>query len=167
VTHEWDLDGDGIYDTSGPLVPWLAPAVGLHPVELRVTDDNAPPKTDSDLFVVDIVNRPPLAEPGLAYEISEGQSLQLDASGSFDPDAPCGDSIAEYQWDLNGDGLYDLSGPDAVVPVDWPFLASLIPPLLYPADPGTGLPNNPITLRVVDTLGEEALAGTTLTIYAP
>jgi hypothetical protein len=165
VLYEWDLDDDGIYDMSGPVVPWFAPALGPHPMTLRVTDDNAIPKADSDSFVVDIENRPPLADPNGPYDITLGEGLLLDASGTVEPDFPCGDSIAEYQWDLNGDGLYDIISPNAVEFVAWPFLSTMTPPLLYPADPGTGLPNNPITLRVVDSLGEENLAGTTLTIY--
>ncbi len=55
----------------------------------------------------DIVGDQPTADAGGPYVINEGDSLTLDATGSFDPQ---GGSL-EFAWDLNGDGVTDLSGP--------------------------------------------------------
>lgn len=166
VLYEWDLDDDGVYDISGPVVPWPPAALGLQPMKLRVTDDNGPPMTDTNPFVVDVINRPPVADPNGPYEMFEGANLLLDASGSTDPDATCGDSIAWYHWDLNGDGLDDIITDVPETDVHWAFMSTMTPPLQYPADPISGLPNNPVTLRVFDSLGMEEVAFTTLTILA-
>jgi hypothetical protein len=45
----------------------------------------------------------PSAEAGGPYTVPWGAELTLDGSGSSDPD----DTIASYEWDLDGDGLYD------------------------------------------------------------
>ncbi|MBW8782267.1 MAG: PEP-CTERM sorting domain-containing protein [Verrucomicrobia bacterium] len=43
------------------------------------------------------------------YTLIQGQSLMLDASPSYDPDA--GDYIAFYSWDINNDSIFgDLTG---------------------------------------------------------
>jgi PKD repeat protein len=52
-----------------------------------------------------IANRPPVADAGGPYYTNEGSTIQLDGSGSYDPD---GDFIW-YFWDLNNDGNYDNS----------------------------------------------------------
>ncbi|GAF99451.1 unnamed protein product, partial [marine sediment metagenome] len=39
------------------------------------------------------------------------EPITLDASGSFDPDG----TIVKYEWDFNGDGLYDQATTDPVV----------------------------------------------------
>ncbi|MFC1568929.1 GEVED domain-containing protein [bacterium] len=50
-------------------------------------------------------NNPPVAEANGPYTGTVGQSVQLTAAGSYDPDA--GDYIASYVWDLDFDGQYD------------------------------------------------------------
>jgi len=50
-------------------------------------------------------NRPPVADPNGPYTVDEGSTLQLDGSGSYDPD---GDSLS-YFWDLDDDKYYDDS----------------------------------------------------------
>lgn len=48
-------------------------------------------------------NDSPAADAGGPYNVAEGTAIQLDATGSSDPDG----SIASYAWDFDGDGLYD------------------------------------------------------------
>lgn len=50
-----------------------------------------------------VENEAPLANPGGPYAILEGSSVQLDGTGSSDPN---GDPIS-YAWDLDNDGLFD------------------------------------------------------------
>ncbi len=62
------------------------------------------------------INEPPVADPGPTpdgkpdtepYKCNTGQTITLDGSGSFDPDG----QIAKYEWDFNGDGKPDATGP--------------------------------------------------------
>jgi hypothetical protein len=51
------------------------------------------------------LNQPPIADAGGPYTISEGGSIQLDATNTTDPDLP-GDVLI-YEWDFDSDGQYD------------------------------------------------------------
>jgi len=53
----------------------------------------------------------PVADPGGSYTVDEGGSISLDGSGSFDPDVA--DTIALYEWDLDGDGVFGETGASA------------------------------------------------------
>ncbi len=65
-------------------------------------------------------NQVPVADAGGPYTIDEGSSLQLDASGSHDPD---GDPLT-FSWDLNGDG--DFGDATGMTPtLTWAELAEL------------------------------------------
>jgi PKD repeat protein len=60
-------------------------------------------------------NRPPVADAGGPYNCNEGDTIQLDGSGTYDPD---GDYLW-YYWDLDNDGYYDDS--TAINPTkNWP-----------------------------------------------
>jgi hypothetical protein len=111
-------------------------------------------------------NQAPIADAGAAQSIIVGQSVSLNGSASFEPDAGCGDSITQYSWDLNNNGLFgDVLGANPTV--SWATLASLSPPLAYPASYATGLPTNTVVLRVRDEFGVTDTATMLLTIYAP
>ncbi|MEM7798547.1 MAG: Ig-like domain-containing protein, partial [Chloroflexota bacterium] len=54
-------------------------------------------------------NSRPEADHGGPYTVVEGQTITLDASGSYDPDQPA--NTLTYWWDLDGDGMaVDASG---------------------------------------------------------
>lgn len=52
-------------------------------------------------------NNPPIAEANGTYNGTVGTAIELDATGSYDPDA--GDSITKYEWDFESDGTYDAT----------------------------------------------------------
>lgn len=58
-------------------------------------------ETDGD------TNQPPVADAGGPYTVDEGDSVQLDGTGSADPD---GDDLT-FAWDLDGDGTTESSQP--------------------------------------------------------
>ena len=99
----------------------------------------------------ELPNNPPVADAGGPYIIDVGQELTLDGSASSDPDA--GDSIVNYEWDLDNDGLFDDAvGQNPNVPFS--ELQGL--PVATP---------NPIALRVTDSHGLTDSDATTLTIF--
>lgn len=65
-----------------------------------------PPVFDLHVGLV-YINAPPVANAGGPYEGTAGVALRLNGSESYDPDENRGDSIVSYEWDLDGDGLYD------------------------------------------------------------
>lgn len=67
---------------------------------------------ESQVAVATIVmNRPPVADAGGPYSVPEGGTLGLDASDSMDPDQST--ETLEYQWDLDGDGIFGETGAAA------------------------------------------------------
>lgn len=124
--YAWDFDGDGQYDDAQGVV-------ATHrydqftfdgPIEagLQVTDSNGNTASVTVPVRVDQGNRAPVAVAGGyrdgdgrvvgPYVIAVGDPLALDAAGSNDPDAACGDAIVSYEWFLNGDGAPDAQGPE-------------------------------------------------------
>ncbi|MEM3013137.1 MAG: PKD domain-containing protein [Candidatus Bathyarchaeia archaeon] len=49
------------------------------------------------------INKPPVASISCPESVNEGEQIQLDATGSYDPDG----TITAYDWDLDSDGEYD------------------------------------------------------------
>lgn len=109
---------DGLPDPTA-IVPITATASG--PVDLRLGPDN-------ELYYVDLPggtvrrlhhntgNRAPTAVPqAIPSSGTAPLTVTLDGSGSSDPDP--GDALS-YQWDLTGDGTYDVNG--AVVTHTYP-----------------------------------------------
>jgi hypothetical protein len=106
------------------------PETGLdatYTITLRVTDNGAPPATDTDTSTVDVTtgNVPPTAvtngpwagvpstdpscDPADPADVNNPacHPITFDASGSFDSN---GDSIKMYEWDINGNGVFNEGG---------------------------------------------------------
>jgi choice-of-anchor A domain-containing protein len=114
------LDGSGSYDPDGHslIYSWAPGALpqgslaeligadqynptlvidrhGTYDLRLSVSDGMC--QSQSDSVLVSTENRPPVAVAGEDRLVGVGQSVQLDASASHDPD---GDSIEHYEWTL-------------------------------------------------------------------
>jgi len=109
--YEWDWDDDGVFDVSGVVQTHVFPA-GEHRVTLRVTDDDG--ATDTETKTIE-VNEPPRADAGGPYTVREGETVELDGSGSHDPDG----EIVRYLWRIAEDptGTSSLTGADSVTPI--------------------------------------------------
>ena len=91
------------------------------------------------------------------YVIDEGDVLQLDASGSTDPDTLYPGDTLMYSWDLNNDGTFEIvNNANSILSVPYSTLTGL----------GLNVPgDNTITLRVTDTFeGTSVDTTATLTI---
>lgn len=88
----------------------------------------------------------PVADAGGPYSGEVGLPVTLDASGSYDPDGV----IVSYEWDCNGDGVYDQVTSSSQMPYTWDTAY-----------------NGSITLRVTDDDGLTATDTAKVTITSP
>jgi PKD repeat protein len=144
--YEWDLDGNGSYETNTGTTPTATQSYanpGHYNVGLRVTDNGGVTSTNSVEVVV--TNRPPnatfTASPNPA---PIGSQVTLDASASSDPDG----TIAKYEWDLDGNGSYE-TGTGTTPTVSTRFI--------HNGEATVGL-------RVVDNSGEATTTSRAITV---
>jgi hypothetical protein len=103
--YEWDLDGDGAFETDTGTAPTASRSYaqnGVHTVAVKVTDDEG--KSGLAVDTVTVHNRPPAASFTWSPQTAKRKKpVTFDASGSSDPDG----AIVRYVWDFNGDGTPD------------------------------------------------------------
>ncbi len=98
-----------------------------------------------------VPNSPPSADAGGPYEVVDGQGLTLSAGNSFDVDQVFGDSIVTYEWDLDNNGIYEVSSSSP---------SYSVPTLILNA---FGAGDHTINVRVTDELGASQIASTIIT----
>jgi YD repeat-containing protein len=142
VKYEWDLDGNGSYETDTGETASAAKSyatAGDVTVDLRVTDNIG--ETATTTRTVTVRGTLPTASlTATPNPASTGDQVSFDASGSSDPEG----AIAKYEWDLDGNGSYET---------DTGSTASAVKS--YPSKGGTT-----VGLRVTD--GDGATATTTV-----
>ncbi len=103
--YEWDLDGNGTYETDTGTTATTAKTYaksGVRTVHLRVTDGSSDSATT--MRTVTITNRGPSASfTATPATAPTGTSVAFNAGGSVDPDG----TIAKYEWDLDGNGSFE------------------------------------------------------------
>ncbi len=144
--YEWDLDGNGSYETSTGTTASATTAYatpGARTVGLRVTDNGG--ATATTTRTVTAQNRAPAASfTATPNPVPTGTSVSLNASGSSDPDG----TVAKYEWDLDGNGSYETNaGTTATISRSF-------------ATPGV----RTIGLRVTDNSGATAITTGSLTV---
>lgn len=162
TAYAWDLHYDGSFaeEASEPTAAAAYGEVGSFTAALRVTDDGVPASTDLATVAVDVVNRAPVAAAGGPYTVVIGQPLTLSAAGSSDPDAPCGDAVATFAWDLDGDGQYhDAAG--ALAKLGWEQVRTRVC-----GGTCTAGMRRSVGLRVTDRFGLSSTAAATVAIAA-
>ncbi len=174
LTFSWDLNGDGIFgDATGatPVLSWAQlNAFGIddgpqvHTIALRVDDGFEFTDSSTTLTINNVI---PTVDVGGPYTINEGDSLQLDASASFDP-AP-GEPIS-YIWDINGDLIYgDAIGVNPIL--SWAQLNALgitdgassfdVSVQVNDGDPGGLVTSSSVLLTVNNVAPTAAIVGPT------
>jgi len=127
VLYEWDFESDGTYDAVGPTALHSFADYGNYTATLRVTDNRdivtggtkpAMTSTDTCHVWVHPPPHPPIPDANGPYLAQPGMPVELDGTGSWDPNEP-EDYIEVWSWDLNNDGVFgDAFG--ALVNHTWP-----------------------------------------------
>ncbi len=112
---QWDFDADGQVDASGPSVTYRFLDKGLNQGRFNVTATVtyfSPQANEEKKFIdtrdVIISNEAVQASITATPESGQGPMLvEFSAEKSKDPDG----QIVLYEWDLNEDGEYEISGP--------------------------------------------------------
>jgi len=107
VKYEWDFDGKGVYDFSSPEsgeVVFIYTGEGVFPAILRLTDKNGIANT----YTVTInVDKNP-ASPGAYLNASPLKGV-APCRIFFEGGAFCPQGVSRYEWDFDGDGIFDAS----------------------------------------------------------
>ena len=138
VRYEWDLDGDGTFETDASNIPTIQRLFGTsgpRTVGVLVTDDSGATAVATQSIVVQ--NRAPTADFGLqATPAIVGASTVLDAGLSVDLDG----TITNHEWDWDNDGTYDTGSSGS--------------PTITHVFPASG--TYTVGLRVTDNSGDSA-----------
>jgi PKD repeat protein len=162
--YEWFFGDGGV--GSGPTPTHRYTTPGTYRVFLTVTDDRGGQGTDHITATITTGgNEAPTSKPGGPYAVVLGQALQLNGTGSFDPDGP----ITAYAWNF-GDGttgtgatpthtyaalgtytvtltVTDNRGVNVSASTTATVRSSNQPPVSRPGGPYTGAPNQLIQLN--------------------
>ncbi|MCX6645592.1 MAG: PKD domain-containing protein [bacterium] len=116
TAYDWDFNADGVYGDSFDSGTAVNPTkifmtIGVFNVSLRVTDASAATDIINAPIVVTVNNHPPVA----CAEVSDTWPYLWNEDHNFSADCAedIGGSITLYEWDLNADGSYEQTGPDA------------------------------------------------------
>ena len=105
VKANWDLDGNGHFDSVGTSVSHRYEKPGRYTVTLKVTGPKGATSTAKTTITV-TGSRAPVAVLRMPTDVNIGTEVKGDGSGSYDPDG----RIVKYEWDLNGDGDFGTDG---------------------------------------------------------
>ncbi len=147
--YEWDIDGNGSYEVDSGMVAstsYTYSSVGTYNTRLRVTDNGGATSVSSVVTVTvnSASNLSPVVSSLTATPSSGAASLVVTLSAvASDSDG----SIAQYEWDFDGNGTYDAT--TATTPVSHTFTSA-----------GTYIAR----VRVTDNQGGTATGQTTITV---
>ncbi len=112
VAYLWEF-GDGATDPAAIAAHAYA-SRGAFSATLTVWDAGG--QNDTDVVTIDVVNRPPVADAGTDRSAAKHVALQLDGTGSDDPDS---DPLA-YAWTQVAGPPVSLTGVDTATPTFTP-----------------------------------------------
>ena len=100
ATYEWDLDGDGTFETTGATPAFTPVRSGPAKLRMRVTDAYGATTTMRVSVLVHAAPQAALTAPATA---TVGKAVVFSSAGSSDADG----RIVTYTWDFDGDGVID------------------------------------------------------------
>jgi PKD repeat protein len=116
VDYEWDFDGDNVFNESSngediargetpATVTYVA--VGEYDATVRVTDDDG--GKDTAIVHISVTN----AAPNAVLQIATPDgNVPFTTSFSAESSTDVGGTITDYEWDFDGDGLYNEAGTE-------------------------------------------------------
>ncbi|MBU1912987.1 MAG: hypothetical protein KKB22_05610, partial [Candidatus Omnitrophica bacterium] len=107
VKYEWDFDGKGIYDFSSPEsgeIVFTYTGEGSFPAALRVTDKIG--ITNTYTVIINVSKNP--NAPGVYLNASPLKGV-APCKVFFEGDAYCPQGVSKYEWDFDGDGVFDAN----------------------------------------------------------
>jgi ribosomal protein L14 len=129
---------------------FVAPQVTVDTVltfQLTVTDNNGATGSDTINVTVRNVNQKPIAKAGASQKVKQGTLVQLDGTGSSDPDG----TIIAYQWTQTAGPAATLTAANTATPT-------------FTAPPVTANTALKFQLTVTDNLGATASSTVTITV---
>jgi PKD repeat protein len=144
INYTWDF-GDGMGSGNGDITNYTYGSAGIFTATVTATNGaNSLTATTT----VTVTNDPPVANAGLDQSVFVEEPVQLDGSGSFDPD---GHDII-YQWQQVGGTAVSLSDDTAVMPTfTAPELPTVITFTLTVTDSyGLGSTPDEVVITVID-----------------
>ncbi|MEK7867897.1 MAG: PKD domain-containing protein, partial [Candidatus Omnitrophota bacterium] len=111
VKYEWDFDGKGIYDFSSPEsgeAVFIYTGEGSFPAKLRVTDKNG--ITNTYTVTINIAKNPDA--PGVYLNASPLKGV-APCKVFFKGDAFCPQGVSKYEWDFDGDGIFEANSSES------------------------------------------------------
>jgi PKD repeat protein len=136
----WDLDGDDICTVTGNVITHVFATSGNYPVTICLNGGASTQKQ-----TITVLNRPPTALFTVVPAAPVTGELVTFTSVSTDGDGP----IVSYQWDLDGDGVFD-DGTQETAQHVWRRAGTY-----------------PVALRVVDRDGAADVVQTTVVVAKP
>lgn len=103
--YQWDLDGNGTFeysDTVGRNYTYTYTIPGTYQPKLLITDSIN--RQDTQTVTVVVANAPPVVTAS-----AQPSNGQVPLSVNFTVSATDNEGIGKYEWDFEGDGIYDQS----------------------------------------------------------
>ena len=147
VRYDWDLDGDGEFETqeNDPMISKSYADPAIIEISLRVTDGEGATDVETHSLTVRDTQRPLAAFAATPNPALTGETVTFDASASA---TDIGDiPITKYEWDLDGDGQFEIEDNDSLTAESY-------------ADPAI----IEISLRVTDEEGDTDVETRSLTV---
>ncbi len=151
LTYDWDFDAaDDVDDwVRGPIVKTSWSKAGIYTVTLRVSDGIEDTTNTVTITVKSppAPNSPPRASAGTDKTVLKGDQVTLEGYGT-DTDG----TIVTYEWDVDGDGIYDTYSEESGTLV-WRFEGAKGP--------------HTLTLRVTDDRGDVSTDSVVVNVVEP